>query len=112
VIDLASYIQPKEFTTAYAACFVTLPEERKVQVRLGSNDWAKLWINGTLMLNSHPAFGRPVLLDDDVVPVTLPRGVSRFVLKVSNLAKNWGFCLRVTDPSGNPLKDVRFDLNP
>jgi hypothetical protein len=112
VIDLASYIQPKDFTTAYAACYLTLPERIEIQIRLGSNDWAKLWVNGELVLNSHPALGRPVLLDDDILPVTLPKGRSRLLLKVSNLAKSWGFCLRITDPSGNVMKDVPFDIKP
>jgi len=111
-IDLASYIQPKDDTTAYAACYVTVPEARPVQIRLGSNDWAKLWVNGALVFNSHPAQGRPVILDEDVLTVNLPAGTSRLLLKVSNLAKSWGFCLRVTDLNGNLMKDVRFDTKP
>jgi hypothetical protein len=83
VIDLASYIQPKGYTTTYAICFVPSPEARQVQIRLGSNDWAKLWVNASLVLNSHPSFGRPVLLDDDVVPVILPKGVSRLLFSLA-----------------------------
>ncbi len=112
VVDLAQYCQPKDYATAYAACYVTLPEARDVQICLGSNDWAKLWVNGALVLNSHPANGRPVLLDDDIVPIKMPAGASRILLKISNLAKSWGFCFRVTDTSGNPLKDTRFSLRP
>lgn len=112
VINLGSYIEPKDYTTAYAACFVTVPEERQVQIRLGSNDWAKLWVNGELRLNSHPAQGRGVLVDDDIIPVTLPKGTSRLLLKVSNLAKSWGFCLRITDPNGNPVQGIHYDIKP
>jgi hypothetical protein len=89
-----------------------VPEARPVQIRLGSNDWAKLWVNGALVFNSHPAQGRPVILDEDVLTVNLPAGTSRLLLKVSNLAKSWGFCLRVTDLNGNLMKDVRFDTKP
>jgi hypothetical protein len=51
-------------------------------------------------------------MDDNIAPVRLPQGAYRILLKVGNLAKSRGFCFRITDTDGNPMKDVKCSLTP
>jgi hypothetical protein len=51
-VDLASALKPNEWTVAYAATQVDSPEARDVQLRIGTDDEAKVWLNGNLVLNS------------------------------------------------------------
>ncbi len=109
-IDLTRLIQPNEQVCAYALCYVHSPADVKVQIRLGANDTCKLWVGGSLLLES-PNDGR-VLLDKEIVETTLPAGVTPILLKVCNNKKDWGFVFRITDEEGNHLKDLKFSTTP
>lgn len=110
MVDLAALLSPTDWSTAYAACYVTSPESQTVQFRMGSNDTLKAWLNDELVWENKTPRGLTV--DSDTVSVTLPRGTSRLLLKISNAAKNWGFCFRVTDAGGSTVKGLKFSLDP
>ncbi len=45
-----------------------------VQLRLGSNGFVKVWLNGKEVWNWNSPSGRLVKLDEDIVKVTIPKG--------------------------------------
>jgi hypothetical protein len=51
-------------------------------------------------------------LDREIIPVTLPAGSSKILLKISNASLNWGFVFRITDGKGEPLRDLLYSLHP
>jgi len=77
-----------------------------VQLRLGSDDDLKVWVNGEAMLSRK--VGRGATIDHDVIPVKLRRGLNEVLAKVCNRQGGWGLLLRVTDQSGRPLKNLAF----
>jgi hypothetical protein len=105
-VDLARVFKPAEHACAYALAWIHSPQPRAVQVRLGANDTCKLWVNNLLVFEN-PNDGR-IILDKDVVPVSLPAGASPVLLKVGNLRLDWGFIFRLTDSQGRPLPDVKL----
>jgi Domain of unknown function (DUF4838) len=107
-VDLAIQIKPKDWATAYAACYVTSPKPQEVQFRVGSNDSVKVWLDDEEVWDNPIPGGRGVMLDDDIVPVTLPEGTSRILVKVSNLGVNWGFCFRITDAEGSAIPGLEY----
>ena len=109
-IDFLTIFKHVGYVCAYAAVIVESPKERKVQFRLGSNDLAKIWLNGREIWNWNNPSGRLVQLDEDIFPVTLSAGKSQILLKISNLGGNWGFCFRITDENGNRIPDLNFTL--
>jgi hypothetical protein len=110
MVDLTALFTPTDWATAYAVCYVTSEKEQAVQFRMGSNDSLKAWLNDSMVLESQATRG--VTVDNDTVSVTLPKGTSRIMLKISNTAKAWGFCFRITDDTGAALKGVRYSLHP
>lgn len=110
LVDLAALFSPTDWSTAYAACYVTSPVAQTVQFRMGSNDTLKVWLNDAVVWESTEPRGLTV--DSDTVGVTLPEGRSRILLKVSNAGKSWGFCFRITDNSGTALKGLKYSLDP
>ncbi len=62
---------------------VTSPDERKAQLRFGSDDQAKMWLNGKEVF-AYPQY-RWVAVDGDIIPVTLKAGKipssSRFAMR-------------------------------
>jgi carboxyl-terminal processing protease len=105
-VDLASVLKPNEWSIAYAATQVDSPAARDVQLRIGTDDEAKVWLNGNLVLNSRvPRFAA---IDQDIVSAHLRAGRNEILMKVCNRTESWGFYLRVTDVLGRPRADLRF----
>jgi CubicO group peptidase (beta-lactamase class C family) len=82
----------KEFAVAYAWSDIDMPEKASVLLGVGSDDGVKVWLNGKLVHESW--VGRAAQIDDDLVPVELPKGRSRLLLKVQNMQGPWGFVCR------------------
>lgn len=109
-VDLKAALEPGENVCAYALCYVTTPEETQAQVRIGTNDSGKVWLNGRQIFDYPGESG--MILDRNVVPVTLPAGTSPVLVKVCNGLLNWGFVFRLTGLEGEPLEGVAFSLRP
>lgn len=109
-INLAEIFQPSESVCAYALCFVETPARTDAQIRIGANDSWKLWVDGECAA-AYPHDGR-VILDREIVPVTLKQGVTPILLKVCNNKKDWGFILRITDASGAAIENLRVSARP
>ncbi|MBM3235960.1 tetratricopeptide repeat protein [Candidatus Poribacteria bacterium] len=93
-----------DWVTAYAWTTITSPDERQAQIHFGSDDQAKVWLNGKQVF----AFDQPrtAAIDQDTIPVTLKAGENSLLIKVSDEQVNWGFYLRFTDMNGVPVNDI------
>ena len=95
-VDLVKEFDDSEWSSAYALCWVTLDEGPKdVLIRVGSNDSLKIFLNGSEVWSKK--LQRAALVDNDLVPVTLPQGTSAILVKVGQAALNWGFYFRITE---------------
>ncbi len=91
---------------AYSACTISCPDDKNVLMKLGSDDDVLAWFNGKEVWRHEGTRG--LGRDDDVVPLELPSGESRILLKVYNREGMWGFFLRFTDQEGRPLEGLGF----
>jgi hypothetical protein len=105
-LDFTRIMQPKDWTVAYALCYVHSKTRQQAQIRTGTNDSIKLWLNGRLLLDYQAAEGRWAIIDDDITPVTLPAGWSTILVKVAQTTGNWGMYLRISDLKGAPLPGI------
>jgi hypothetical protein len=110
MVDLARQFKPSEEVCAYGLCFAKTDRSRQVQIRLSGNDTWKLWVGGKLVHES-PDEGR-IILDREVLPVSLPAGTTPILVKVCNNRRDWGFVLRITDPDGKPVPGLQVGLKP
>lgn len=103
-VDLASLLKPNEWTVAYALTRLESPTARNMQLRIGSDDEVKVWLNGVLVLSSDvPRFAA---VDQDIVHVSMRSGTNEILVKVCNRTGTWGFYMRVTDVTGQVLDDL------
>jgi C-terminal processing protease CtpA/Prc len=105
-VDLVSLLGRADWAVAYAATCVQSPDERQVQLRIGSDDGVKVWLNGELVLSRN--IDRAAALDQDIIPATLRKGRNQLLLKICNRLYSWSFYMRITDPAGKPYDDLRF----
>jgi hypothetical protein len=101
-----------EDVIAYAVCYVTADEEMKgLDLRVGSNDQAKVYVNGKEAVKHDKT--RTLVADSDVSRgVSLKKGENVVVLKVVNEKNAWQACLRFAHPDGRPVRNVRVTFPP
>lgn len=92
----------------YVAAYVEVPAACAAEIRLGSDDGFKLWLNG-LPLGGVNA-SRGVGIDADRFSATLRQGRNLLLLKVIQGGGPSGWCLRLTDTAGQPLPAVKVWL--
>jgi len=99
-------------STGYVACYlVTEAEFKNLKLKLGSDDQAKVWINGKEVHRCDA--DRGVVPDQDTAEnITLVKGVNTIVFKVVNGGGDWGGCIRLVKADGSPFMDARATLKP
>lgn len=101
-----------EDSTAYAVVYVVADDDMKdLQLKMGSDDQAKVYLNGKEVLKNETP--RPAEKDQDTVSdITLNKGKNVIVFKVVNEKIDWGGCLRFTDRSDKPVTNLSISLEP
>lgn len=84
---------PGEWQTAYAYCTITSPVDQKVMFFMGTDDTAKMWLNGEVVYNNTRPRG--VIRDEDKVPARLKEGVNTVLIKVCQGNGDWGFTMDI-----------------
>ena len=105
-VNLKSIFQPSAWAVAYGLIYISSPDERKVQIRLGSDETCKLWLNDDLIWQHF--IKQDARIDRDLVTVVLHPGMNKLLLKVTNTDLEWGYYLRITDLEGNGITDIKF----
>jgi hypothetical protein len=90
-----------EDCVAYAVTLVVAPEEMAVKMKTGSDDQAKVYLNGKEVFKMPEA--RAADKDQDTTDVMLRKGVNVLVVKVVNEKMDFSFCVRFTDKDDKPL---------
>jgi hypothetical protein len=88
-VDFGKTFKPNEFVLAYAERTVTLPEAKTMKFGVGSNDGARVWINGALVLDKPGP--RRAIPSQDTIQVNLKKGDNTILVKVNQTRHGWGF---------------------
>ncbi len=95
-------------SAAYALTYINSPASLEAQLRIGSADGIKVWVDDELRYSADVV--RDATPDQDIIPVSLAEGRSKFLLKVANhKTDGWGFYFRVTDAEGKPIPNLRYE---
>ena len=104
--NLGDLYDQKSFATAYALVYMDSPDERKVQIRIGSDEACKFWLNDEFIWQHF--IRKDAVVDRDIVTVVLHPGYNKMLLKITNTDLDWGFYFRVTDEAGDGYSDLKF----
>jgi len=89
----------------YAACWLECDRDMEVEIRLGSDDGFRLWVDGEVRMTRH--VHRGVKEDEDSLPLKLGRGLHLVLLKVDQGDGDHGFVARVVTPQGERPSGIR-----
>ena len=90
-------------TIAYAVTHVASPQDREARFSLGADYWAKIWVNGTVVLGPDVRPRTPPKKGETRFPVTLRKGLNEVLIKIHAGSAGNGFWLAVSDPG-----DLKF----
>ena len=93
VVGFAAEFGWEENGVAYAYCELESAEDQSATIEFGSDDTARIWLNGEQVHN----VGRPRALrpGQDRFRVELKRGLNPCLIKVANGMGDWGFSFRI-----------------
>jgi hypothetical protein len=105
--DVNTYLgQQTEDSVGYAVCYIHTDAELKdITLKAGSDDQAKVYLNGKEVLKQEE--DRPLEPDEDSTAVTLQKGVNVLVFKVINEKEDWSGCARFLDKDGKVIKGLK-----
>ncbi|MDQ1328992.1 MAG: hypothetical protein QG641_2278 [Candidatus Poribacteria bacterium] len=105
-LDFTCMFTPNEWVLVYALIDVISYDDKKVLLRIGSDDGVKVWLNGQVIWTNQKS--RSLQLDQDILPIELKKGYNRFLFKVSQEVGYWGLAIRITDEKGQPFDDLKY----
>jgi len=108
VVDIAKQIENYKGSLMYATTTWTSDKDQQVEIRLGTpNSW-KLWVNGKLVFEREE-YHRSSQLDQYRVPVTLNAGKNMLMFKIcqneqtQDWAQRYQFQIRVCNSTGSAI---------
>lgn len=112
MVDLASPAAVPYRNNAIAYAFVRVKSltAQRVWLSIGSDDGARLWVNGVEVLCRPMARGH--VFGDDRVAVDLEAGTNRILFKIENYFGGWSFSCGLTDGQNKAPVGLSFDPAP
>lgn len=108
IIDIAKQLENYKGSLMYAATTWNSSKDQQAEIRLGTpNSW-KLWVNGEMVFEREE-YHRSSKLDQYRVPVTLKSGVNTLMFKVcqNEMTQDWAqryqFQIRICDSTGSAI---------
>jgi hypothetical protein len=105
IVDIAKQVKPYKGAVMYLVTSFQSPAKQSLELRLGTDNAWKLWLNGKLLF-SRNEYHRGMAIDQYRVPVTMNAGKNTILLKIcqNEQSEEWAqmyqFQLRVCDSSG------------
>ena len=108
-VDLNKVIGKKKGVIAYAATTFESSSERDVEVRIGTPNAHKIWVNGELVM-SNEIYHNSNSIDKFTAPVKLKKGDNKILVKLcqneqtQSWAQDWSFQFRFCDSTGKAVQ--------
>ena len=100
-IDLGALLQPNQWQVAFAATGVEVSQAGRYELRIGTSDPIKVWVNDQEIFSGRRLSGW--LFDGVVLPVDLRKGVNRVLIKSAQAKGSWLLTVRLTGAGGGPV---------
>ena len=92
IVNLDRAVSTSDYVVAYAYAEIESPQNQACIFALGSNDGARAWLNGELILDCPGPRG--LQADHNLVPIALRQGRNSLLLKIEERGNKWAFACR------------------
>lgn len=98
IIDFEKIYGRIDNKAAYAYCEIYSEFDQVAFFLLGSDDGAKVWVNGELVHSIH--VGRGLTFAEDNFKANLKKGKNKVLVKITQWVREWSFALEVLNKTG------------
>ena len=105
-VSLWDKVEPYEMVVTYAATYIYSPENQTLPFFIGSDDGAKVFLNGDEIYRFLDV--RIAEPDQDTIPLDLKQGWNELLLKIENNFGGYAFYARILDRAGR----IRYSTDP
>ena len=103
-VNLLAAVENANQVTAYARCIIRVAAATKAQIMLGSDDAAKVWLNGALIEDVNVP--RAYTANEDKMKVELKAGDNVLLVKIGQGGGQWELGAKVAAEDGGPLEGL------
>jgi hypothetical protein len=111
-VDFDCVYGDRNNSTVFAYAHVYSPVARAAQLRIGSDDASKVWLNGSAIAMGSETLCRGCGVDQNIQNVNLNAGWNSVLIGVSEGGGGWAMSLRFTATDGLPMRDLRVSYEP
>lgn len=104
--DLLARYPGSKNVVVYLRAYIWAPEDRQVELRTGSDDGMKVWLNDQPVLTT-PA-NRSFAWDADKTKIQLKRGWNPLMFKITQGTNQWTVAARLVNLDGKPMSDIKY----
>ncbi len=108
-LDLAKLLNGSKPGIAYCYAELESPGAQQAHLLFGSDDGAKIWLNGTKIFEKQLARG--VKRDEDKVVLDLKQGNNKLLFKIEQGNGGWGLLARIVGVDGRPIEGLKSWLS-
>jgi hypothetical protein len=116
IVDIAKQVHPYKGATMYLLTEFDSPRERKVELRLQTQNAWKIWVNEKPLFSRYE-YHRGSMFDQYRVPVLMRAGRNTILLKIcqdeekEDWAQSYQFQLRVCDSNGSGVRSQPISVS-
>lgn len=104
--DLLGRYPGSKNVVVYLRAHIWSPDDRQVELRTGSDDGMKVWLNDQPVLTT-PA-SRSFAWDADKTKIQLKRGWNPLMFKITQGTNQWTVAARLVNLDGKPMSDIKY----
>ena len=101
LVELTSQFGTLTESSVYGYTRINVPEACEGQVRCGSDDGIKVWVNGVAVHENN--IDRGAAADQDIAPASFKAGDNEILIQCTQGGGGWNYMLRLTRADGTPL---------
>lgn len=111
-VDLNLIIGKVKGATVYALGNFKATEDREAEIRIGTANATKIWLNGQLVMENE-IYHNSNSIDKFKGKVNLNKGDNQILIKVcqneqtESWAQDWQFQIRICDETGKPIEELK-----
>jgi hypothetical protein len=109
-VNLQEIFADHDWAVGYCLLHCECPTARPAQLRIGTDEAMKIWLNGEQVWAKNVRHS--TIVDGETMAVMLKEGTNQILIKLCQRLEEWGFYFRVTDSQGVPFSDITFASAP
>lgn len=109
LVDFRFLFGSVTYNVVYSHIFIRSEFRQELELRAGSSDGIKVWVNGGLSINS--SISRPVSPDQNLTIVILEKGMNSLFVKLAGYLNEFSYFMRFTSPGNTTADGLTFFNN-